>query len=382
MEFTLTEEQKSLQNAIIRFVRQEIKHDISLCDREGLFPFESWKKCADMQIMALPFPEEFGGCGSDFLTTVIVLQALGYACRDAGLVHALVTQILCGIQINIFGNLEQKKYYLPMLCQGQKIFAQAITEPAAGSDALGAMRTKAQKIDSGYVLSGSKVFISNGPISDVVIVFGLTNENARRLDGVSCFIIEGETVGFERCRAIEKMGLCSLQNGELVFNDCQVPDSALLGREGQGAIIFNESMEWERSLMPAAHLGTLERVIETCVEYAKKRTAFGQPIGKYQSVSNKIVDMKMVLELGRLMLYKAANLKSQGRRAGIESSIAKLFISEGLKQSCVDAVQVHGGYGFTREYEIERDLRDSVAATIYSGTSEMQRAIIARLIGI
>jgi len=382
MEFTLTEEQKSLQNAIIRFVRQEIKHDISLCDREGLFPFESWKKCADMQIMALPFPEEFGGCGSDFLTTVIVLQALGYACRDAGLVHALVTQILCGIQINIFGNLEQKKYYLPMLCQGQKIFAQAITEPAAGSDALGAMRTKAQKIDSGYVLSGSKVFISNGPISDVVIVFGLTNENARRLDGVSCFIIEGETVGFERCRAIEKMGLCSLQNGELVFNDCQVPDSALLGREGQGAIIFNESMEWERSLMPAAHLGTLERVIETCVEYAKKRTAFGQPIGKYQSVSNKIVDMKMVLELGRLMLYKAANLKSQGRRAGIESSIAKLFISEGLKQSCVDAVQVHGGYGFTREYEIERDLRDSVAATIYSGTSEMQRAIIARLMGI
>lgn len=382
MEFTLTEEQKSLQNAIIRFVRQEIKHDISLCDREGLFPFESWKKCADMQIMALPFPEEFGGCGSDFLTTVIVLQALGYACRDAGLVHALVTQILCGIQINIFGNLEQKKYYLPMLCQGQKIFAQAITEPAAGSDALGAMRTKAQKIDSGYVLSGSKVFISNGPISDVVIVFGLTNENARRLDGVSCFIIEGETFGFERCRAIEKMGLCSLQNGELVFNDCQVPDSALLGREGQGAIIFNESMEWERSLMPAAHLGTLERVIETCVEYAKKRTAFGQPIGKYQSVSNKIVDMKMVLELGRLMLYKAANLKSQGRRAGIESSIAKLFISEGLKQSCVDAVQVHGGYGFTREYEIERDLRDSVAATIYSGTSEMQRAIIARLIGI
>ena len=382
MEFTLTEEQKSLQNAVIRFARQEIKHDISLCDREGLFPFDSWKKCADMQIMALPFPEEFGGCGSDFLTTVIVLQALGYACRDAGLVHAVVTQILCGIQINLFGNIEQKKYYLPMLCQGQKIFAQAITEPAAGSDALGAMRTKAQKTETGYVLSGSKVFISNGPISDVVIVFGLTKETEHRLDAVSCFIIEGGTVGFERCRAIEKMGLCSLQNGELVFKDCQVPDSALLGSEGQGAIIFNESMEWERSLMPAAHLGTLERVIETCVDYAKKRTAFGQAIGKYQSVANKIVDMKMVFELGRLMLYKAANLKSRGRRAGIESSIAKLFISEGLKQSCVDAVQVHGGYGFTREYEIERDLRDSVAATIYSGTSEMQRAIIARLMGI
>lgn len=382
MDFAITEEQKSLQSAVIRFARQEINHDTSLCDKEGLFPFDSWKKCADMQLMALPFPEEFGGCGSDFLTTVIVIQALGYACRDAGLVHAVVTQLLCGIQINLFGNLEQKKYYLPLLCQGQKIFAQAITEPSAGSDALGAMSTKAQKTEDGYVLSGSKVFISNGPIADVVIVFGLSNPNARRLDGVSCFIVEKETAGLERCRAVEKMGLCSLQNGELVFNDCQVSASALLGREGQGGIIFNESMEWERSLMPAAHLGTLERVIETCVDYAKKRTAFGQPIGKFQSVANKIVDMKMVLELGRLILYKAANLKSQGRRAGLEASIAKLFISEGLKQSCIDAVQVHGGYGFTKEYELERDLRDSVAATIYSGTSEMQKAIISRLMGI
>ena len=141
-------------------------------------------------------------------------------------------------------------------------------------------------------------------------------------------------------------------------------------------------MEWERSLMPAAHLGTLERVLETCVGYARKRSAFGQPIGKFQAVANKIVDMKTVFELGRLILYKAASIKSQGRRAGMEASIAKLFISEGLKQSCLDAVQVHGGYGFTREYELERDLRDSVAATIYSGTSELQRSIISRLMGL
>ncbi|WP_225071401.1 acyl-CoA dehydrogenase family protein [Desulfuromonas sp. CSMB_57] len=382
MEFSLTEEQKSLRDAVIRFARQEIKHDLSLCDKEGRFPIESWKKCAEMQIMALPFAEEYGGCGSDFLTTVVVLQALAYGCKDAGLVHAVITQILCGIQINLFGSLEQKNQYLPMLCQGEKIFAQAITEPEAGSDALGAMRTLALKVDDGYVLNGTKVFISNGPIADVVIVFALTDPAARRLDGVSTFLIEKDNPGFEQCRPIEKMGLCTLQNGELVFRDCRVSPTALIGREGQGAIIFNESMEWERSLMPAAHLGTLERVLETCVGYARKRSAFGQPIGKFQAVANKIVDMKTVFELGRLILYKAASIKSQGRRAGMEASIAKLFISEGLKQSCLDAVQVHGGYGFTREYELERDLRDSVAATIYSGTSELQRSIISRLMGL
>ncbi|MEZ4485642.1 MAG: acyl-CoA dehydrogenase [Syntrophotaleaceae bacterium] len=161
-----------------------------------------------------------------------------------------------------------------------------------------------------------------------------------------------------------------------------MPITALLGREGQGAIIFNESMEWERSLLPAAHLGTLERILETSIAYAKKRSAFGKPIGKHQSVANKIVDMKMAFELGRLILYKAAALKTQGKRATMEASLAKLFISEGLKQSCLDAVQVHGGYGFAREYEIERDLRDSIAATIYSGTSEMQQAIISRLMGL
>ena len=382
MEFSLSEEQIELRDAIIRFARQEIVHDLAMYDKEGHFPFDSWRKCAEMQIIALPFPEEYGGCGTDFLTTVVVLQALGYSCKDAGLVHALSTQILCGLQILLFGSSEQKQRFLPPLCRGEKVFAQAITEPDAGSDAIGSMRTRAEKTEKGYILNGSKMFISNGPIADVVIVFALTDPEISRLGGISCFMVEKEIPGFERCHPIEKMGLCTLQNGELVFADCCVPASTLLGREGQGAIIFNESMEWERSLLPAAHLGTLERVLETCVSYARKRSAFGKSIGKYQAVANKIVDMKLVFELGRLILYKAATLKSQGKRATLEASIAKLFISEGLKQSCLDAVQVHGGYGFTKEYELERDLRDSVAATIYSGTSEMQQAIISRLMGL
>lgn len=382
MDFVLSEEQIDLRDAVIRFARQEIDHDLSNCEKAGSFPFESWQKCADMQIIALPFPEEYGGCESDFLTTAVVLQALGYSCMDSGLVHAIATQILCGLQINQFGTPEQKQRFLPELCRGEKIFAQAITEPGAGSDAIGAMTTRAEKTEDGYVLNGSKMFISNGPIADAVIVFALTNSKASRLGGVSCFMVEKETAGFERCRSIEKMGLSTLQNGELVFDDCHVPESALLGRVGQGAIIFNESMELERSLLPAAHLGTLERVLETSIAYAKKRSSFGKTIGKHQSVANKIVDMKVAFELGRLILYKAATLKTQGKRAAMEASIAKLYISEGLKKSCLDAVQVHGGYGFSKEYEIERDLRDSVAATIYSGTSEMQQAIISRLMGL
>ena len=382
MEFVLSEEQTELREAVIRFARQEIGHDLSSCDKEGSFPFDSWQKCADMQIIAMPFPEEYGGCGADLLTTVVILQALGYSCRDAGLVHALATQILCGLQIHLFGTDEQKQRFLPPLCRGETVFAQAITEPGAGSDAIGAMQTRATKSADGYLLNGSKMFISNGPIADVVIVFALTNPEGSRLGGISCFLVEKETPGFTRCPPIEKMGLCTLQNGELVFDDCRVSASALLGREGQGAIIFNESMEWERSLLPAAHLGTLERILETSVDYARKRSAFGQPIGKYQAVANKIVEMKVAYELGQLILYKAAALKGQGKRAAMEASIAKLFISEGLKQSCLDAVQVHGGYGFTKEYEIERDLRDSIAGTIYSGTSEMQQAIISRLLGL
>lgn len=382
MEFVLSEEQVELREAVLRFARQEIDHDLSACDKEGRFPFESWRKCADMKIMAMPFPEEYGGCGANLLTTVVILQALGYGCRDAGLVHAIATQILCGLQIQLFGNQDQKRRFLPALCQGETVFAQAITEPGAGSDAIGAMQTRAEKIDHGYVLNGSKMFISNGPIADVVIVFALTNPKGSRLGGISCFLVDKETPGFTRCPAVEKMGLCTLQNGELVFGDCGVPPAALLGREGQGAIIFNESMEWERSLLPAAHLGTLQRILETSVDYARKRKAFGQPIGTFQAVANKIVDMKITLELGQLILYKAATLKGQGKRAAMESSIAKLFISEGLKRSCLDAVQVHGGYGFTKEYEIERDLRDSIAGTIYSGTSEMQQAIISRLLGL
>jgi alkylation response protein AidB-like acyl-CoA dehydrogenase len=285
------------------------------------------------------------------------------------------------MQNNAFGSAELKSRDLPPLVRGDKIFAQAMTEAGSGSDALG-MRTRAERAGDGYLLNGTKIFISNGPIADMVLVFAVTNPEVSRIGGISCLVVEKGTSGFTQCPPMAKMGLDTLQNGELVFADCAVPPENLMGSPGQGAILFNESMEWERCLLPAAHLGTLERVYETCVAYAKGRSAFGQPISKFQAVSNKIVEMKIALELGRLMLYKVATTKDQHKRAALEASIAKLYISEALKKTCLDAVQIHGGYGFMKEYEIERDLRDSIAATIYSGTSEMQQNIISRFIGL
>jgi len=381
VDFELTEEQKLWRDTIIEFSRKELVYDLDDLERSGAFPWAAWRKCAEMQLMALPFAEEYGGCGADFVTTVVTLNALGYACKDAGLVHALATQLLCGLQLQQFGSEELKAKYLPALCRGEKVFAQAITEPGAGSDAL-SMRTRGVKSAQGYTLNGSKTFITNGPMADVVIVFAVTDPEKKTLGGISCLIVEQGMAGFQQNQPLQKLGLKTLQNGELFFDQCQVAADHLLGREGQGAILFNESMEWERSLLPAAHLGTMERILEISVKYAKERKTFGQTIGSFQAVSGKLSRMKVNIELAKGILYRCATLKDSKRRASLESSICKLFISESLKQACLDAVQLHGGYGYMCEYEIERDLRDSIAATIYSGTSEIQHNIIARLMGL
>jgi len=381
MDFELTDEQKVWRETIIKFSRQELAYDIAGFEKSGEFPWDAWRKCAEMQILAMSFPEEYGGCSVDFLTTVLSLNSLGYACKDAGLVHALVTQILCGLQICLFGSETVKRKYLPLLCRGEKVFAQAISEPGSGSDAL-SMRTRAEKHGETFILNGSKTFITNGPMADVVIVFAVTDPEKTTLGGISCLVVEEGTPGFSKGKPLEKMGLSTLKNGELFFDNCEIPSKRLLGKEGQGAIIFNESMEWERSLLPATHLGTMERVLEVSVKYAKERSAFGKTIGSYQAVANKISRMKMNIELGKGILYRCAALKSIQKRASLEAAICKLFISESLKQACLDAVQIHGGYGYMCEYEIERDLRDSIAATIYSGTSELQHNIVARFMGL
>jgi alkylation response protein AidB-like acyl-CoA dehydrogenase len=381
MDFSFTSEQRELRKTIIDFARREINPGVVDRDRIGGFSRELWEKCANQRILALPFPVHLGGDGFDFITTVSVIQAFGYACKDSGLIHALASQMICGIQILLFGNESQKVSLLPDLTSGRLIYAQAITEPSSGSDAF-AMRTNAIREGDIYILNGTKTMISNGPVADRVILFAMTDQRQKTLVGTSCFLVSKSNPGFSTGKPMEKMGLRTLVNGELVFTDCQIPHSSLLGHEGQGMIIFNEAMEWERTLVPACWLGEFERVLEECVRYAKERIAFGQPIGNFQAISHKVAMMKMNLELGRLALYNAAYLKNQQKRAALETSITKLFISESLKQACLDAVQIHGGYGYMTEFEVERELRDSIISTIYSGTSEMQVNIIARLAGL
>lgn len=382
MNFALTDTQLLQWESIVDFSRRELNAEVRENDQQGHFSRENWQKCAQMGLLSLLTPEEYGGLGEDLLSSAISVQALSYGCEDGGLVHAIITQLCCIVILNLYGSPAQKQQYLGKLSTGELIAAQSITEPDAGSDVL-SMRTKADHTGSGFSLSGGKVFISNGPLAGLVIVFAKNAQAKSAFGGdITCFLLEKGTAGFSVGQPLAKMGLRTLQNSELFFDDACLSTEAILGKSGHGMFIFNEAIEWERVLMTAAHLGTMERVLEKSMNYVKTRKQFGQEIGKNQSVSNKIGTIKMNLELGKLMLYKMAWLKDQGKRVTLEASLGKLFVSESLKSACLDAVQMHGAYGYMEECDIERDLRDSIAATIYSGTSEMQRNIIARILGL
>jgi alkylation response protein AidB-like acyl-CoA dehydrogenase len=381
MDFTFTKEQQEFRKTIIDFARRELNPGLMERDKAATFSRELWDKCAEMRLMALPFPESMGGDGFDLVTTMTIYQALGYACKDAGLIMSLATQLICGFTIQLFGNPQQIEQLMPDLVSGKLIYCQGITEPGSGSDAF-AMRTSAVKREDGYVLNGTKTMISNGPVADRALIYAVTDPTKKTLSKISCFHVSKEDPGFSTGKPMEKMGIRTMMNGELICTDCYVPASAMIGCEGQAVMLFSEIVEWERVLVSAYLIGTLERVLEECVHYAKDREAFGKPITEFQAISHKIAAMKMNSELGRLALYSAASLKNRRKGAALETSVAKLFISESLKQACLDAVQIRGGYGYMTEYEVERDLRDSIATTVYSGTSEMQANTIARLAGL
>lgn len=279
-----------------------------------------------------------------------------------------------------FGTDAQKEKYLPGLCSGDLIGAHGMTEPDTGSDAY-SLRTRAERVDGGYLLNGTKMFVTNAPIADMAVVFA-TVDPKRGMWGVTGFLIEMGTSGFRVSRDIDKMGLRTSPMGELVMENCFIPEENRLGPEGAGSRIFNHSMEWERSCILASNLGAMERQLETSIQYARDRSQGGQPIGKYQSVANRIVDMKVRLETARLLLYKVAWLKKMGKPAVMEAAMAKLYMSEAFVSSGLDAIRTLGGYGYMTEFEVERDLRDAIGGTIYSGTSDIQRNIIARLLGL
>jgi alkylation response protein AidB-like acyl-CoA dehydrogenase len=381
MDFSWSEDQLKFRKSVIEFAKKELHDDVIKRDKEGIFPRELWNKCAVFGIQGLPFPEDYGGINADILTTMLMMEGLGYACKDSGLIFAINAQ-MWSVQMPIFrfGSDKQKEKYLLKLCKGDLIGAHGMTEPDSGSDAF-SLRTSAELRGDYYILNGRKTFVTNGPVADVFVVFA-TIDRRKRFMGVTGFILEKDFPGFQVSKEIEKMGLKTSPMGDLIFEDCKVPIENRLGKEGAGASIFNDSMEWERSGILASDLGAMERQLETCIGYARERTQFNQPIGKFQSIANRIVDMKVRMETARLILYKVACLKKTLGQTGIDAAIAKLYMSESWVKSCLDAIQIHGGYGYATEFELERDLRDSIAGTIYSGTSEIQRNIIARFMGL
>ena len=381
MDFSFTPEQQALRGEIVKFARKELNADIAARERDQEFPRACWDKCAEMGILGLPFPAEYGGSAADIVTTMVAMEALGYGCRDSGLIFAINAQ-MWAVQTPIwnFGTEDQKRRYLPRLCAGEWIGAHGMSEPGSGSDSSGLATTATRRGDR-WVLNGTKTFVTNGPIADVFVVFA-TTDPALGFMGLTGFVLEKGTPGLAVGPPIEKMGLRTSPMSELVFQDCELPAEALLGREGGGSRVFASSMEWERGCLLASYIGAMERQLETCVEYARTRRQFNRPIGKFQSVANMIVDMKVRMETSRLILYKVGWLKTSGCDAVMDAAIAKLHLSEAWVQSCLDAIQIHGGYGYMTEFELERDLRDSIAGRIYSGTSEIQRNIIAAQLGL
>lgn len=381
MDWLLSEEQMSLQGEAIKFARAALSGDMLERDQRNGFDREGWQKCADYGLLRAPIPKEHGGMGLGLSGTIALMEGLGYGARDQGLLFSLNAHLWTNsIPIVLHGTAEQRRKYLEPLSNGSLIGANGASEPDAGSDVF-AMRTRAERRGDCYVLNGSKTFVTNAPVAGLFVVYA-TLEPALGAMGVTAFIVERETPGFHVGRELEKMGLRTSPMAEIVFDECTIPAANRLGREGRGVEVFECSMEWERGAILASCLGVMRRQVEACVAHARQRKQFGQAIGKFQSVASRIVDMKVRLEACRPLVYRIGHLKDRDLPSATESAIAKLQVSESYVQSSLDAMRVLGGYGYMVEQEAERDLRDATGSLFYSGTSEIQRTIIARGLGL
>ena len=381
MDFSWTDEQLDYKQKVIEFAQHELNDDLVDSDKHGIFSHEKWQKCAEFGIQGLSVPKDYGGSDADILTGLLTMEALGYGCRDNGLTFALNAQMWT-VQLPIlkFGTEDQKKKYLPDMCRGACIGAHAITEPKSGSDVF-SLQAHAEKRGDKYVLNGTKNFVSLAPVADLALIFATIDPDLGKW-GITAFIVEKGMTGFHTSPVRDKMGLRTVPMGDLIFEDCLLSAENRLGPEGAGVSISSNSLEWERCCILASQLGAMERQLETSVLYSRERVQFGQAIGKFQSVSNRIADMKVRLETARLLLYHVAWLKKMDKPATMEAAICKLYLSECFVNSSLDAIRIHGGAGYLTETEVERDLRDAVGGVIYGGTSDIQRTVIARMLGL
>jgi alkylation response protein AidB-like acyl-CoA dehydrogenase len=383
MDFRWSEAQQALYEETQAFACDRLRMPEETGESVAFGPAsERWSLMGERGLLGMCAPERYGGLGLDALSTACAMEALGTGCDDMGLIFSAAAHLFaCVMPLAEYGSDALKLRLLPSLCSGAAIGANAITEAEAGSDAF-SLRTTARRDGDAYVLCGVKSYVTNAPLADVAIVYARTDATAGHL-GISAFALETGCPGASFSAPFRKMGLESTPSAELRLEDCRVPVAARLGEEGEGAAIFRSSMQWERACLFAGYLGQMNRQLEHTICRARTRKQFGKKLGSFQAVSHRIADMKLRLEAARLLLRKACWSFDQGDQdATLDISLAKLAVSEAAVQSSLDALQIHGGGGYDAGSEPERALRDALAARLFSGTSEIQRELVARELGL
>lgn len=374
MEFELSEEQKLLQEIVREFAQKEVLPQAKILEERGLFPRQILAKLGQMGILGMTVPSEFGGTKTDSISVAITIEELSRILPSVGVIVSVHCSLFCYSLLN-FGSKAQKEKYLPRAAKGEILGAFSLTEPGAGSDATN-LKTRAYRDKDFYVLNGTKAWVTSGQDADAFLIFAATPSSGEKK--LSAFIVERDSPGFRVSRTEEKMGLHSSPTAEIVLENCRVPVENLLSEEGKGASIAFHSLDYSRIGIAAQAVGVSQAALEETVRYAKQREAFGKKIALFQALQFMIADMATLVEAARFLTYRAAWLKDSGKPFSKESSMAKLFASEAANKIAYFALQIHGGYGYSKEFAIERIFRDARVLTIYEGTSEVQRLIIAR----
>ncbi|WP_020059777.1 acyl-CoA dehydrogenase AcdA [Bacillus sp. 123MFChir2] len=377
MHFKLSEEHEMIRKMVRDFARNEVAPTAAERDEEERFDRALFDQMAELGLTGIPWPEEYGGIGSDYLAYVIAVEELSRVCASTGVTLSAHTS-LAGWPIFKFGTEEQKQKYLRPMAEGKKIGAYGLTEPGSGSDA-GGMKTTAKRDGDHYILNGSKIFITNGGIADIYVVFALTDPESKQR-GTSAFIVESDALGFSVGKKESKLGIRSSPTTEIIFEDCRIPAENLLGGEGEGFKIAMQTLDGGRNGIAAQAVGIAQGALDAAADYAKERHQFGKPIAAQQGIGFKLADMATGVEAARLLTYQAAWLESEGLPYGKESAMSKLFAGDTAMKVTTEAVQVFGGYGYTKDYPVERFMRDAKITQIYEGTQEIQRLVISRML--
>lgn len=374
MTFQETREQTLLRTMVRKFAENEVEPIAAEIDETGRFPDETVAKMKKLGLLSIPFPVEYSGAGGDNVSYAIAVEELSRVCGTTGVICSAHTS-LCAWPIYHFGTEEQKKKYLVPLLNGEKLGAFGLTEPNAGTDAAG-QQTRAVHDGDSWILNGSKIFITNGSKADTYVVMAMTDKS-KGTRGISAFIVDGKTEGFSIGKKEDKMGIRASATSELIFENCRIPAENLLGQEGKGFKVAMTTLDGGRIGIAAQALGIAQGAFDKTVAYLDQRKQFGMKLNKMQALQFEIADMKTRIEAARLLVYNAACKKQEGKPYGTEAAMAKLFASETAMYVTTKAVQLHGGYGYTRDYPVERMMRDAKITEIYEGTSEVQKMVIA-----